>query len=399
MTLLLSPPLHPYLREIKFVEADLVEFDRHARCPACRSTTAPTGLVEFGQEAWTHRVRLVQCRDCDHVHYQNPPSAAFFARFYREEWNRERETLKATVKPSRKVKGTMAALLADLGHGDLATPALEVGCGLGAMLAGLERADYSDLYGTEASSYRAAASAARFPGRVFAGGYDGVPDDLTFGIIYSNHVFEHIYDPSDALGWAVGRLAPDGVVVLTVPSAWGEPVINQVLFLPHLHSFCHRSLIAMGRAHGLDCIFWQGANRPYEVTAVYFRTGETPAFEPSRFVRAADAPEARPRSQAERIARPLRRAGRRMVHFALHADESDSVRMASQGGIRHVGALSRLVAQIAGPIGKALAAVGLRKFGNKRLGRIRFVSGRFVGKEGAVPLIGSADGKLVFHIK
>jgi SAM-dependent methyltransferase len=400
MTLLLSPPQHPYLREIKFVEADLAAFDRHPCCPACRSTSAAVALVEFGQASWTHRVQLVQCPDCDHVYYLNPPSAEYFARFYREEWNRGRETLEAPVKPSRKVKHTMAALLGDLGQRDPATPVLEIGCGLGAMLAGLEAAGYRDLYGTEASTYRAAASAARFPGRVFAGGYDGVPDGLTFGVIYSNHVFEHIYDPSDALGWAVGRLRPGGIVAITVPSAWGEPVINQLLFLPHLHSFCHRSLVAMGRSHGLDCIFWSGANQPYEVTAVFFRLGETPAFAPARFVRAADAPEAAPRRQTERIAGPLHRASRRRtVHFALHADEADSVRMASEGGVRQVGAPARLVARLAGPIAKALAALGLRKLGNKRLGRIRFVSGRFDGADDAVPLIGSDDGKLVFHIK
>jgi len=399
MTLLLSAPQHPYFREIKFAEADLASFDRHRACPACGGTGAPRTLVEFGQESWRSRVQLVQCPDCDHVYYLNPPSAGFFQRFYREEWNRERERL-AAVKPSRKVKATMAELLGDLRHRNPKTPVLEIGCGLGAMLAGLEAAGYSELYGTEASDYRAAATAARFPGRIFTGGYEGVPEHLRFGVIVSNHVFEHIYEPADAVGWAVRRLLPGGVIAITVPSAWGEPVINQLLFLPHLHSFCHRSLIAMGRRHGLDCIFWQGANQPYEVTAVYFRKGEAPAFDPARFVPADAAPEAAPRSQAERFAAPLRRAnGRDRVHFALHADEADSVRLAGQGGIREVGPAARALAVVAGPLARLLAGMGLRKLGNKRLGRIRFVTGRFVGTEGPVPLLGSEDGRIVFHIK
>lgn len=399
MTLLLSAPQHPYFREIKFAEADLASFDRHAACPACGSAAPPATLVELGQESWKRRVALVQCRDCDHVYYLNPPSAEFFARFYREEWNRERETL-AAVKPSRKVKSTMAELLRDLRHGNRETPVLEIGCGLGAMLAGLQEAGYRELYGTEASDYRAAATAARFPGRIFAGGYEGAPKDLSFGVIVSNHVFEHIYDPAAAVAWAVGRLEPGGVIALTVPSAWGEPVINQLLFLPHLHSFCHRSLIAMGRRHGLDCIFWEGANRPYEVTAVFFRKGETPAYDPARFVTAEAAAEAAPRSQSERFAAPLKRSdGRARVHFALHADEADSVRLAGQGGIREVGPVARGVARLAGPLARMLAGMGMRKLGNKRLGRIRYVTGRFVGKEGPVPLVGSEDGRIVFHIK
>lgn len=399
MTLLLTETLHPYLREIRFGESDVASFPRHETCPACGSRQAPVDLVELGQKGWKQRVRLVQCADCDHVYYLNPPSAAYFTRFYLEEWNRERET-SGKVEPSRKIKRMAAKLLGDLGRLDPGATVLEIGCGLGAMLAGLQEQGFREIYGTEASDYRAAASAARFPGRIFNGGYDGVPEGLTFDIIYSNHVFEHIYDPADAVRWAAARLRPRGILAVTVPSAWGEPVLNQLLFLPHLHSFCHRSLAAMGRRFGFDCLFWKGAHRPYEVTAVFYRTGEKPPCDAARFTAPADAPEAAPRSQRDRFRNALRSPdGGETVYFALHADEDDCVAMAAVGGVRHVGPLARLLGRFAGPIGKLLAGLGLRKFGNKRLARIRYVVGRFTGDEFGATIVGGADGTALFHIK
>lgn len=400
MAFLVSSFVHPYLKAVRFSEVEIAGFPTLDRCPACGSAGEPLALLDLGQPAWRNCVHLVQCGACDHVFYRNPPAPDFFAHFYSQVWNSERgENLQSQIVPSAKVKHQSARLTRDLGLGDISIRILEIGCGHGAMLAGLEAAGYRDLYGTEASDYRAAVSNKRFPGRIFTGGYESVPDDLRFDFIYSNHVLEHIYDPRQAFAWMTERLRPGGVIAATVPDAWGEPIMGQVLFLPHLHSFCHRSLVALGRNAGLDCLFWKAANMPYEASAVFFKSAPAglarDRFE-GRREQAATA-----RRQTDRIQAPFRMPKNGGVgHYAMQADEEDSIRMSREGGIRRVNALQRLYARAALPVARFLAARGLRKLGNKRLGRIRYVSGRFVGgNDRNVPVIGSADGAALFFIK
>lgn len=399
MAFVITDVVHPYLREIAFSEGEVAAFPRLAACPACGSRSDPAVLIELGQDRWATRLGLVQCVDCDHVFYRNPPPAEYFTRFYATEWNAGREDPKR-LGPSRKTKRTAAALAEDLGIADRGVAILEVGCGLGAMLAGLQAAGFKELFGTEASDYRAAATAARFPGRIFAGGYESVPAGLTFDFIYSNHVVEHIFLPRDALAWMVARLKPGGTIAISVPEARGEPVVGQVLFLPHLHSFCRRSLVAMGRSLGLDCLFWKGANEPYEVTAVFYRAGSPPRLRADRFRKPESVAETAPYSQADRIQGAFRSATvGGAFNLALQADEEDSIRLARSGGTRRFNPLQRCVGRLMLPVARVLSWLGLRTLGNKRLARIRFIAGRMTGQDRGAPVIGSADGKALLLIK
>lgn len=399
MALVITDVVHPYLREIAFSEREVAAFPRLAACPACGSRRDPAVLIELGQVGWATCLSLVQCADCDHVFYRNPPPPEFFTRFYATEWNAGREDPKR-LGPSRKTKGTTASLAADLGLADRGIAILEIGCGLGAMLAGLQATGFKELYGTEASDYRAAATAARFPDRIFPGGYESVPDGLAFGFIYSNHVVEHLFLPRDALAWMLARLKPDGIIAMSVPEARGEPVVGQVLFLPHLHSFCRRSLVAMGRSLGLDCLFWKGANEPYEVTAVFYRAGSPPRLRSDRFRTPDSVAETAPYSQADRIQGAFRaaRVGG-AFNLALQADEEDSIRLARSGGTRQYNPLQRFVGRRMLPVARILSRLGLRTLGNKRLARIRYIAGQMIGQERGAPVIGSADGKALLLIK
>lgn len=398
--LLLSPPVHPYLREVRFSEAEVAAFPRLDRCPACGSTTRATPLVQLGDASWRARVDLLQCADCEHLYYANPPPAEYFTRYYKQVWNAAQgESLRKPAALKPKVSRKLVSLANEMGKTDRAMAVLEIGCGLGGMLIGLAEAGYANLYGTEASDYRAAVSAKRFPGRVFAGGYQSVPDGLDFDLIFSNHVVEHIYAPREALRWMTARLRPGGVIVIIVPESSGEPVLNQALFLPHLHSFSHRSLAAMGKSCGLDCVYWKGANAPYETAAVFFRPSERPALARDRF----DTPDtirAPARPQAERFRALLQPAGAAgSIHFVLPLDESEKVRMAGEAAPRRIGFLARLAGRLALPLARAVSRAGWRKLGTKTIGRIRYVSGRFVGRSDGPPLIGGRDRSAVFHMK
>ena len=186
---------------------------------------------------------------------------------------------------------TAARLAQDVGIVKGDEYVLEVGCGLGAMLLGLRDAGIKNIYGTEASDFRAASARTLFPNSIFSGGYDAVPENLKFDFIFSHHVVEHIYDPFAAFGWMASRLREGGTIAITVPDAWCEPVLNQLLFLPHLHSFCHRALMFMGQFYGFQCLFWKHANIPHEICAVFTRIDSHSNLSVGQFVKASEAPE------------------------------------------------------------------------------------------------------------
>ncbi|MCH8884810.1 MAG: methyltransferase domain-containing protein, partial [SAR324 cluster bacterium] len=113
------------------------------------------------------------------------------------------------LSPSRLWPLAFALIASGCGGADDATS-------IGSLMAGLSDAGYTDVWGAEMSPYRVAMCEARFPGRIFAGGYKGVPDERRFDVILANHVLEHIYSPSQAIEWMAGHLNERGVILITV---------------------------------------------------------------------------------------------------------------------------------------------------------------------------------------
>ncbi len=344
---------------------------------------------------------VVQCKNCDHLYYANPPGEDWFANFYRSEWNSDRgENADAYLTASSAIKTTPARLLADAEIADRGLRMLEIGCGTGDMMAGLQQTGFSDLYGTEASDYRAAMSALRFPHRVFRGGYSAVPSGLMFDFIFSHHVMEHIHNPHEAMKWMVARLSKGGIIAITVPDAACEPLLNQILFIPHLHSFSHRSLIKMGESLGLKTLFWKGANSPYELTAVFHRSSEPRTFDEKTWINVQSSSFAAPQLMKQRFA-AFAKAGKLgdTIHFALHAGEKGATAMQAFGGVRKVSAASALLARFSTRLGRQIAAMGFRRAGNKWIGRLRVVTAHLKEGDDPITVIGSTKGDLALHIK
>lgn len=397
MTLELLRSAHPYYQDVTFAAEEIRGFPAYDHCPACGTREAPETQAEIGPGGEDGVVRFVQCRACDHLYYLNPPPAEFFAAFYREVWNARRgEGAGDELAAVEKAKPFAAKLAAALALPAQGSSVLEVGCGLGAMLLGLKQAGFADLHGTEASDFRAASAGRLFPERIYAGGYEAVPDALRFDFIYSHHVMEHVYDPAAAFAWMAAHCRPGGVIVVTVPDAWSEPVLNQLLFLPHLHSFCHRSLMKMGEAHGFSCRFWTKANAPHEVCAVFMKGEPRPGTDAAQFVSAETSPDTATHRQDARVGKLFELAARHR-YFALHAGENGTVAMREDGGVRTLGALDAGIATLGVGLGRLFARAGFRRFGNKRLGRVRFIECR--STPGGPRRIVDAADRAPFHIK
>jgi hypothetical protein len=260
------------------------------------------------------------------------------------------------------------------------------------MLAGLAAAGFTELWGTEVSDYRVAASGSRFPGRIFAGGTAGVPDEFRFDVIYSNHVLEHIRVPADTIDWIESHLSDRGILALSVPDAWEESLLNQILFLPHLHSFGARSLQRLGESRGLRCALWRGA-RWYELTAVFTRD---PAFRlrrPERFFEPAQAIARRSGSQAARFRAAWEAPGYRSFYVEKSRPADRERGWAIPSPMERASARALELAH------RALAGAGLTGLRSRlpfKTGWLRF---HREGDAEGVPCLALAGGQGVFHVK
>jgi SAM-dependent methyltransferase len=384
MAAVIEQVAHPFHRQIKFSEAEVAQFPAYEACPCCRATGAPTVLANVGHPGWRHKIAVVQCPSCELIYYWTPPTANFIDDFYQRVWNQQRgEKLGGALKPSKKVSDRMAKLVRALGLASPELAFLDVGCGLGALMGGLVAAGFPNVYGTEMSPYRAAATGARFPGCVFQGGYKEVPADRKFDVIYANHVIEHFYDPAEGFASMASHLTERGIIVLTVPDAWREPVIEQILFLPHLHSFCAKSLEVLGIRNGFQCRFWVGA-RPWELTAVFYRNADGLTLSPDRFLPLSALPTRASGSQSERMRKPWAARARGAAYFQLGQIYKRNDYQESYDGYVALSGLEALMAKLT------------YTFERLRRPYIRF---SMQPGGGDVPTIAAADDKAAFLIK
>ncbi len=252
-------------------EDDVASYPIHKLCPICRGEKKATPAVEIGSPTWKTAVALVQCSDCSHIYYLNPPSQASIDRFYKSSWKSEDKDCEFHLSSlPQKINGKMASLMADLGINNPNTSFFDVGCGHGGVMAGLFENGFTNLQGCEIHPQRFNVAEQRFPHNIYLGGYDEIVLDQKFDIVYSNHVLEHVYNPSEMVAWKLRYLNEHGVIIVNVPSAVFEPSIEQALYLAHLHSFTPQSLQHLAHSLGLECRFWKS---PYqdELSAVFFR--------------------------------------------------------------------------------------------------------------------------------
>ncbi|WP_328332436.1 class I SAM-dependent methyltransferase [Kribbella sp. NBC_00382] len=96
---------------------------------------------------------------------------------------------------------------------------LEVGCGYGYFLKAALDAGY-DAYGVDLSPSAVKFAEERYPGRVYCGFVEEVPElqGEKYDVIFASHLIEHITDPAAFLHTASGLLNPGGLVVMVTPN-------------------------------------------------------------------------------------------------------------------------------------------------------------------------------------
>jgi len=258
---------------IKLEREDVESFVRTSSCPTCNSARSPQKIATIGGSSWQTGLEVSECVDCKVLFYRNPPSESRILDYYSNHWNSTRGEIGDVSTLGLSVNRKIADLLSQLGLTGKNQTILDVGCGYGGMMAGLSSVGYKQVYGLEQSGHRRLVATDRFPNRIFKGGYQDCRPNIHFDVIYSNHVLEHIHRPFEAFRWMVEHVREDGIIIIVVPNNAWEPVVDQLMFVPHLHSFGKSSIARMADSLGYQTMFWHGSPKPHEICAVCFKTG------------------------------------------------------------------------------------------------------------------------------
>src|SRR3989344_67517 len=250
--------LKPSCYLIEMDEKTIASFPSYKGCPVCKSENNYTTVAKMGAEQWHSTVDLVMCKNCEHIYYRNPPSETYILNYYQNTWmkNYRKANKKLFTLPSKGISYKISEILVDLNYENKNATIVDIGCGHGNLMAGLISRGFESTYGCEQSPDRANATEIRFPGHVFSCGYYDIPEHKNFDIIYSNHVVEHIHNPTEFFKWATTRVNENGLIIINVPDADYETAQDTLLYLPHLHSFTAKSLECLGRQHDYQLLLW-----------------------------------------------------------------------------------------------------------------------------------------------
>lgn len=129
---------------------------------------------------------------------------------------------------------------------------LDFGCGIGSALNILAEAG-NTVYGCELDRREQDFARANYPSIKMISTVQDVPPGIKFDFIFSHHSLEHVFDPNEFLAFASRSLAPDGTLMIVVPSWRGSPSLHYMsgFDLAHNSMFDHISLAGFMNKHGM----------------------------------------------------------------------------------------------------------------------------------------------------
>ncbi|MBI2055919.1 MAG: class I SAM-dependent methyltransferase [Candidatus Sungbacteria bacterium] len=229
-------------------------------------------LCTFVGNGGAQKMRIGSCESCGYTGYIDRPTKEWIGRFYSESWDKgnpatqeERVRLEVGRRKIQFNEGldkltNRTYILQNKLKGLLKKdrPICEIGCGYGFELQHLKDWGFSQLTGLEASPHRAEVARRAFGHEIFTAPFENaeLQEKLRakgpFGLIYSHHVFEHVYDPDEIIRLVSGLQEEGDYFMITLPNFEGEFSLGTLFFLPHLHTFTKYALAKLLAKYGYE---------------------------------------------------------------------------------------------------------------------------------------------------
>ncbi|RZT00345.1 class I SAM-dependent methyltransferase [Aquimarina brevivitae] len=164
-----------------------------------------------------------------------------------------------------------------------ASKIIDVGCGNGAFAAVLKEQTNAEVWGIEYMDREAQVAKEKLD-KVYSGPCEDYIDELPdnyFDVIYFNDVLEHLVDPYEVLQKIQNKLAPQGVIISSIPNVRYHNTFMRLLLKKdwlyedygvmdrtHLRFFTNKSIRRMYEDLGYEVVTHEGINksrsiRPY----------------------------------------------------------------------------------------------------------------------------------------
>jgi 2-polyprenyl-3-methyl-5-hydroxy-6-metoxy-1,4-benzoquinol methylase len=162
---------------------------------------------------------------------------------------------------------------------------LDIGCGNGAFASIVKQKNDAEVWGIELMEEEAKV-AVDVLDKVFVGNcekhIDGLPEGY-FDVIYMNDVLEHLVDPYSVLETLKSKLAPNGIVISSIPNVRFFRTFSKVLFSKdwkydeygvmdktHLRFFTGKSIRRMYEELGYSISTHEGINVTKSIRPILF---------------------------------------------------------------------------------------------------------------------------------
>lgn len=162
---------------------------------------------------------------------------------------------------------------------------LDVGCGNGAFASLLKQKNQAEVWGIELME-KEAIIAKEIVDKLFIGNCEKYINDLPdnyFDAIYFNDVLEHLADPYSVLEDLKCKLAPNGVIISSIPNVRFFRTFSKVVFLKdwkyddfgimdktHLRFFTNKSIKRMYEELGYEILIHEGINKSRSLKPILF---------------------------------------------------------------------------------------------------------------------------------
>ncbi len=155
---------------------------------------------------------------------------------------------------------------------------LDIGTGYGYLLDVARTMDF-DCFGVELSEFAAGKAAARFPGRITCGRFEGSGlASESFDVAAMTDVLEHVADPHALLAELNRVLLPGGLAMIVTPNtdSWSRRFMRQHWFqykYEHVLYWNPRALTLMLRRHGFEPLLIRNNHKRFRLSyySRYFR--------------------------------------------------------------------------------------------------------------------------------
>ena len=223
------------------------------KCPICRSETGLVmGKLEFAlfdDFLLSRKFDVVACDNCTFVFYDTPDTSENFEIVYRNHYFSSSYTSHSQITAVDAVINVENDPIAIMGpYLKPETIICEIGCGRGALLMKMKRAGYNKLYGIEPSPDCVDYVREHYGIDALVGTADNIPFDISFDVIISTHVLEHVLNLQEAVKNISRKLTGHGLVYVEVPdldeydSQKGASPLDYITIYEHINHFTISSL-------------------------------------------------------------------------------------------------------------------------------------------------------------